>query len=92
MTGARLPRSPWFVPMNLIERHYNPGRLGGKATMQEPVHPTVPKVFPIQPLNLSDPCWSGECLGCGKPLISATWSLKHGPVYCTRKCKETHDA
>ena len=91
MSGQRLMRNPLFIPLNLIERHRKPGyRLGGRATIPEPVHPTVPSSKRVWPLSLDEACWTGECLGCGKTLISATWRLSHPPVYCTRVCKEAH--
>lgn len=49
-------------------------------------------------------CWIGACAGCGRTLISATWSLGHGgavsaslgyyyrrPVFCTRACRTRHE-
>ena len=87
MSGSRLPKNPLFNPLNLIERHRAPGRGRGVAaarTLHEPVHSTVPSSKPIHPMNLTEPCWMGQCQTCGRWLISAAWEplRSHTNVTC----------
>jgi len=42
------------------------------------------------------PCWTGQCAGCGRWLVSATWPVDppgraRKDVYCTRACRAVHD-
>lgn len=94
------PEAPIFDYMNLIQRHYDgrrlqrPGeRLG--TTIPEEKRRTAPGRG-SRLASFSGCCWSGNCPGCGRALISAVHkaTMDGGPradaMYCTRACKAEH--
>jgi hypothetical protein len=61
--------NPLYSRDPVDQRH---GRYQPRFRTVEPRHGVVPSVTHLEGLDLSMPCWTGECPKCGRTLISAT--------------------